>query len=458
MQSRWQDVKCRQTRCYGLSGCEPVSRTGVWLVTVVLLMLSLLPVGVATAAPQRRLFSAPAPAFVKTCTISAPDQVPLFPDTAAAPEKESGSDDDDAEEEADDEDEDEEIVPGLVIPGSNTCLSIAGTLNFGVQRDWYKASATTKSTGLVPPGAISFLPSATFRLETGQTLASGLYIGTVFEFQMSPVAGQETQPVLNEASVAVGPYVFGVAASRFDFWTGDNFNFSARLPNRTVAILGYERALTSTMQVSLSLEDSLAQPGTTIATTPTSRRVPDAVARLVYGGENLTIHAAVALRDVPPTATASAGLGRAAIIGATWDGELFGKGTTLTAQFAHAVGAAAYIGSQLDQRVVASVLLGDDLTRGWSGVIALGREWTDEWSSNLYVSRYALSVPLPGTQKGKIAIDRISANLVWQPIAGFKTGLEASVAWQKIDIVGRAVPVGLAGRLASVQLFLERSF
>ncbi len=456
-------MKFWQSRFYGLSDGQPAPRIGRWLVAAVFaVLLVLLPAEFTVAAPLRRLLPAPAPVFVKTCTVALPDQIPVFPDPAAAPEADTSDDDDDDDdddaEEDDEDDEEEEVVPGLVIPGSNTCISIAGTLNFGVQRDWYKANATTKSTGLVPQSGMSFLPGATFRMETGQTLASGIYIGTVFEFQMSPVAGEATQPLLNEASVQVGPYVFGVAASRFDFWTGDEFNFSARLPNRTVAIIGYERALTSTTQVSLSLEDSIAQPTTTIAAASTGRRLPDAVARLTYGGENLTLHAAVALRDIPATATSAARLGRAAIIGATWDGDLFGKGTTLTAQYAYAVDAAAYIGSQLDRRVAAGVLLGDDPTRGWSGVIALGREWTDDWSSNLYVSRYMLNVPLPGTQKGKVAIDRVTANLVWQPLDGFKTGIEASVAWQKINITGRPVPVGLAGRLASVQLFLERSF
>lgn len=391
------------------------------------------------------------PSFVRTCTIAAPEQPPLFRGAAA-----TAPADDDAAESDDDDAEDNDVVPGLIIPGSGTCLAVVGTLNFGVQRDWYKANATSKTAGLVPPDATSFLPSASFRMETARTLANGLYMASAFEFQLSNLTGTGPEMTLQEASVTLGRAVFGVAGSRFDFWAGDEFNFSARLPNRTVAILAHERALTSSLALSLSLEDAIQGP--TNFLTVSTRRYPDAVARLAFERDNLKLHGAVALRDIPATATAPGKLGRAAIVGATWAGDLFGKGTTLTGQYAYAWDAAAYIGSQLDRRVAGAVLLEVDATRGWSGVVALGREWSDTWSSNIYLSRYRLDVPFAGTLKGKVALDRVTANVVWSPIRGLRTGLEGSVAWQTIDITGRTIPIGLAGRLASVQLFLERGF
>jgi hypothetical protein len=67
-------------------------------------------------------------------------------------------------------------------------------------------------------------------------------------------------------------------------------------------------------------------------------------------------------------------------------------------------------------------------------------------------------VPLAGGIRGEIRIDRLAANLVWTPVDGFKAGLESSVAWAKIELSGRNIPVGLAGRQISTQVFVERSF
>lgn len=423
---------------------------------MLVLALALAQLGQAVASERRLAGVRPLPSFARTCTISVPDPVPLFPSAPENVDAGEAAGEDEDEEADDDDDEGDDATPGLVIPGYGACLAVVGTLNFGVQRDWYKTNATTKSSGLVPPDATSFLPSATFRMETAQTLSNGLYLASAFEFQFSNITGTGTEVTIQEASVTLGPAVFGVAGSRFDFWAGDEFNFSARLPNRTVAILAYERALTSGLALSVSLEDSIQQP--TSFLTVSNRRYPDGVVRLAWGREELTLHGALALRDIPRTASNPAKPGYGAIVGATWAGDLFGKGTTVTAQYAYASDAAAYIGSQLDRRVAGAVLLDVDATRGWSGVIALGREWSDTWSSNVYVSRYRLDVPFANALKGRVLLDRVSANLVWAPIRGLRTGLEASVAWQKIDITGRTIPVGLAGRLASVQLFLERGF
>ena len=125
---------------------------------------------------------------------------------------------------------------------------------------------------------------------------------------------------------------------------------------------------------------------------------------------------------------------------------------------AGAIDGAPYLGSQLDARTVNRVLLASDATRGFSAVVSGRFEWTDELASNAYLSRYWLAVPLANQIRGEIRIDRISANLVWTPVEGFKAGIESSVAWAKIALTGRDIAAGLAGRQISTQVFLERSF
>jgi hypothetical protein len=404
------------------------------------------------------------PAFLRTCTISVPDPVPLFPNGLGPTPKSvdaSSSDDepssqDDEDDDDDDDDEDDESPRGFISPGSNTCVAISGTLNFGIQRDWYKANALARATGLVPTDATSFPLSMSLRFESAQTLTSGLFVATAFEFSVDATNGGENDATLVEASVTLGPWVFGATDSRFDFWGGDEFIFIARIPSRTVGIIGYELALTDTLKISLSAEDIKA--GQSGLPSPATRRVPDGVARLLYEGDELTLHGAVALREVPALLGGSSRLGRAAIIGATWERDVLGRPMSLSGQLAGAVDAAPYIGSQLDRRAIGALLTGDDSTRGWSGVVSLGREWTDTWSTNAYVSRYQLSLPQLGIRPGRISIDRFASNIVWKPLNGFKTGIEASIAWQRADLVGRALAASLAGRQASVQMFLERTF
>ncbi len=277
-----------------------------------------------------------------------------------------------------------------------------------------------------------------------------------FELSIDNTGANGSDPTLSEASVTLGPWVFGLAGSRFDFWAGDDFVFIGRIPSRTVGIIGYERSLTDRLRVSLSTEDVDADLRALPA--PGGRRAPDGVARLVYEGDELTVHGALALREVPATGTSSTRLGRAAIIGATWEGPLLGRTTSLSGQIAGAVDAAPYLGSQIDRRLVRTVLAADDATRGWSGVVSLRRDWTETISTSAYASRYELSVPGIGVRPGRVHIDRVAANLVWKPIKGVRTGIEASVAWPKADIFGRTAAVALAGRQASVQVFVERIF
>jgi hypothetical protein len=388
------------------------------------------------------------PLFLRSCTIAPPDPAPVF--SFPAPSKPAAAGDgDDEEEEAD------ESPRGFVAPLSSACIAISGTVNAGVQRDDYKANALARATGLVPQSASSFPLSSTFRIETGQVLADGRYLASAFEVSVDTTSEGDSALTMSEASVTFGAFAFGLAGSRFDFWTGDDFAFIGRIPSRTVALIGYERQLTEQLGLSLSVESAVTDQSAVPPTT--GNRFPDGVARLLYEQDGLTLHGAAAMRDVPGVG-GSYRLGRAALLGATWERKLLGRPLTLTAQIAGAVNAAPYIGSRLDRRTALSVLAGDPTTRGWTGVIAIGREWTDEWSSNAYVSRYRLSVPNPSGLAGRIQIDRAAANLIWAPVAGLRLGLEGSVAWQKLDIAGNARAASLNGRQSSAQIFLERSF
>lgn len=404
----------------------------------------------ALAGPSVQAASKP-PLFLRSCTITPPDPAPVF-SLPAAPKPAAASDDED--DDAEDDDEDDESPRGFVSPGTGTCIAVSGTVNAGVQHDGYRANAPARMTGLVPQNAISSPLSTTFRIETGQMLAEGRYLASAFEFSVDATS-ESSELTMSEASVTFGAFAFGLASSRFDFWTGDDFAFIGRIPNRTVALIGYERQLTDELGLSLSLEDVDADRRTVVP--PTGKRFPDGVVRLLYEQDGLTLHGGVAVRDVQG-ASGSYRVGRAAILGATWERKLLDRPLTLTAQIAGAVNAAPYLGSKLDQRTAFSVLAGDPTTRGWSGVVALGREWTDEWSTNAYVSRYRLSVPNPSGLAGRIQIDRVAANLIWAPVDGLRLGLEGSVAWQKLELAGNARATSLSGRQSSAQLFVERTF
>jgi hypothetical protein len=418
-----------------------------------------LPTGFALALFSQTALAAPlglpsrpaqAPSFARACTILLPETQPLFTSTPTAPDKDE-ADDDGSDDEGNDDDEDPP-ERGLVLPGSATCLSISGTVSAGMQRDSFHASRS----GPPPPSAATSFPvSAAFRIATSHELASGLRVGTAFGFTLqSPVDGV-SEPSIDEATILIGPWTFGLDASRFSFWTGDEFIFSTRVPSRTVGIIALELPLTESWTATLALEDPALGNTSSTAPVQTGRRVPDAVGRLVYAQGGWTVHGALALREIPGTPRR---FGRAGILGATYESEAFGHGWSLTAQLAGAIDGAPYIGSQLDARIVNRVLLASDATRGFSAVVSGRFAWTDELASNLYLSRYWLEVPLANQIRGEVRIDRFAANLVWTPVEGFKLGIENSIAWAKIALTGREIAAGLAGRQISTQVFVERSF
>ncbi|SDH33442.1 Porin subfamily protein [Bosea robiniae] len=424
----------------------PVRRGALSIATRMHAATALAAICIPVFASPHALAASKPPLFLRSCTITPPEPSPVFSFPAASKPAAVSDDEDD--------DEDDESPHGFVSPGLGACVAVSGTVNAGLQRDSYKANALARATGLVPQGAISFPLSASFRIETGQTLSDGHYLASAFEFSIDTSSDGGSELTMSEASVTFGAFAFGLAGSRFDFWTGDDFAFIGRIPSRTVALIGYERQLTEQLSLSLSVEDTSADRRTVLPNR--GNRVPDGVARLLYEQDGLTLHGAIAVRDVP--GGGSGRVGRAAILGATWEKTLLDRPLTLTAQIAGAVDAAPYIGSRLDQRTAFSALTGDLTTRGWSGVVAIGREWTDEWSTNTYVSRYRLSIPTSSGLAGLIQIDRVAANLVWAPVDGLRIGLEGSIAWQKLDIAGNARAASLSGRQSSAQLFFERTF
>ena len=398
--------------------------------------------------PPKSLKPARAPSLARSCTITPAELEPLFASKAVPQQKKEDEDSD--ENSDDDEDEDDDSIPGLILPGSATCLSVSGTVSAGLQNDNVRAA---RSVTLPQSSLTTFPTSANIRIATSHDLASGLRVGSAFSFTMQDPVDDIAGLTLDEATVLVGPWTFGLDTSRFSFWTGDEFIFSTRVPSRTVGLLAVELPLTESWVATLAMEDPAL--GTTSSLPVAATRMPDGVARLLYQSGAWTLHGALALRDI---AGRNARLGRAGILGVTYEAEMLGRPGSLTAQIAGAVDAAPYIGSQLDAAVVRTVLLGSDPTRGFSTAFVMHREWTDEIATNFYVSRYQLSVPLIDQAKGKISIDRAAANLVWTPVEGLKAGIEASIAHARLSLTGRQIAAGLAGRLISTQVFIERAF
>lgn len=419
-------------------------------------MLALCAAPAALAAAQAaspRPLPASAPVLARSCIIKPPDIAPLFPSAGAADATlaKAGTDEGNDEDDDDDgEEDDDENVPGLILPGSATCLAISGTVSAGLQFDSYRIP---KAGDAVPRPGFSWLPNASFRIATSHDLASGLRVGTAFEMSLAPTNGQPDTVTIDEATVTLGTMTFGLASSRFSFWTGDEFAFSARLPSRNVGLIAWERDLTDRWNLALSLEDPTL--ATTSAVPVAKGRVPDGVGRLTYTAGDLTLHLAGALRDVPGSVPR---LGRAGIVGATYELSVLDRPGEVTAQIAGAIDAAAYIGSSLDATIARQILNSVDSTRGFSAVLSARREWTDELASNIYLSRYQITVPFSDSSKGKLRIDRMSANLVWTPVEGFKAGIEGSIAQTRVAFESRTIPATLGGRLLSAQLFIERAF
>jgi len=132
--------------------------------------------------------------------------------------RDSTAEDSKSAEASDDDDEDDEVSDdadeprGFIAPGSDTCVAISGTVNFGLQRDWYKANRIARATGLVPPDVTTFPLTASFRIESAQTLASGLYVATAFEFSADIAGSNASEPTIAEASITLGPWSFGLTS------------------------------------------------------------------------------------------------------------------------------------------------------------------------------------------------------------------------------------------------------
>lgn len=441
-------------RLEGMLAMAAGGTIGRSVLRALLLALCAAPAALALAqAASPRPLPARAPQLARSCIIKPADLAPLFPstgDTSAPAAKESEDDEDDDGDDDDEEGDDDDNVPGLILPGTTTCLAISGTVTAGLQFDSYRIP---RAGDAVPRPAFSWLPNGSFRIATSHDLASGLRVGTAFEMSVAPTSGQPDTVTIDEATVTLGAMTFGLTTTRFSFWTGDEFAFSTRLPDRNANLIAWERDLTDRWNLALSLEDPSA--GTTGSIPAATGRMPDGVARLTYTAGDLTLHLAGALREVPGRVP---GFGRAGIVGATYEFTVLGRPGEITAQIAGAVDAAAYIGSSLDASIARQILIPADSSRGFSAVLATRHEWTDELASNFYVSRYQIAVPLTASSMGKLRIDRMTANLVWTPVEGFKAGIEGSIAQTRVAFESRTIPATLGGRLLSAQLFIERAF
>ena len=390
------------------------------------------------------------PTFLKSCTISTPTIDPIWPspdasdDTpargksakakpaagkaapavaaktsktaAASADADDDSDDDDSSDDDDDDDDDDsDDTTGILIPQSSLCIGLSGTLTFGLQQTNVHASRLATAAGVAPKGSLTPQFSGTATFSAQYTLDNGVVVQAVIGATAS-IAQPVSAPSLTQASLTVGPVAVGLMTSRFDFWTGDDFIYSAQTPNRTVGLLGYTVPLTDDTTLSLSFErPQLDQSQSSVATKATGSNTPDPVLQLLYDGDSLTAQGSFALHGL---GNANGNTGQAVLVGATWTTQLAGRSASLTGQWAGAINAPLYMGSQLDQRATRSIILADDETRGWSGLVAGQYQWTDTITSNAFASVYRLTLPMARFASGEVAIDRVNVNTTWQPSSG----------------------------------------
>ena len=205
----------------------------------------------------------------------------------------------------------------------------------------------------------------------------------------------------------------------------------------------------------LDREPSLEDPalGTTSSLPVAATRVPDGVARLRLPVRRLDVARRLALRDI---AGLGARLGRAGILGATYEAEILGRPGSITgpdrrrrrcsALYRLATRRRSRSPGPARQRSDARLL--GRLSR------RIGNGPTK--SRPISMSAATSSRCRSSTSKGKIRIDRVTANLVWTPVEGLKAGIEASIAWARLSLTGRA-DRGRAGGAADLDAGLHRA-
>lgn len=398
---------------------------------------------------------------VRSCVIPPLDLVPIY--AAPEPAEDNGDDDDEEDDDDDEEDgedeDDDETVRGMLDPTGSTCVALSGEATGSMQGAWFGLPA---GIGTRSRDTSSLSVTSTLTLTTLSTLADGTQMRSSFGMLAQPNPGAEAQNLqIVEAFAGIAGWNAGYGASTFNFWSGDDFLFGARIPARSAQQLSHAWQITEGWSAQLSVEnsrsDSSVQRPALLQPLP-GLRWPDVVARTSYWSETLQFHLAGALAERPVPDGKPSQVGKAAIVGATYASRFLGSPHRLTLQVAGAIGAPRYLGTQVDAPLLTALVDVGDATRGFSALVASSRDWTDRLSTNVYASMLRLDFSTLGARSGRAEIWRGAANIVFSPVKGMRFGLEGGLSRAHVDLPNRIIPADLSSRQKTAILWFSRSF
>lgn len=274
---------------------------------------------------------------------------------------------------------------------------------------------------------------------------------------------------LEEGTLALAGLTVGYTDSVMNFWDGD-FQATANVPSRTVGVVRYEHEIFENAKLGLSLETGVptASPSEKLFA-PIYPDDPVLAARWLYETDPLTLQVSGMVHRLDygndsgmplPSLVRSSGSvgGWAAAAGATVSLPFIGDDDQASAQVTYAVNASPYLGTNEDLSTLASVVPFKVDTRGWSAVVSYHRAWSDEWESNVFVSRLALDITLPGATP-TVRTARWGANVKWSPVGYMTLGAELGYVDTHIAPNGTVgILSDAGGRQLTGYLFAEFDF
>ena len=273
---------------------------------------------------------------------------------------------------------------------------------------------------------------------------------------------------LSEGTAALAGGTIGYTDSVMNFWDGDDFQFSATAPSRTVGVVRYEHEIFENSKLGLSLETGVPTSGTSSTEfAPIYTDDPVLAGRWLYETDPLTLDLAAMVHELKygggtslPRLVNRSGsvIGWAVTAGATVAVPFVGDDDNVSLQATYAVNASPYLGTNTDLSTLASVIPFEVDTRGWSAVASYHRAWSEQWATNVFASRLVLDISLPGASPAARAT-RLAGNVKWSPVDYFSIGAELGYAHVAIDLNGTAgILSGGSGELLTGYLFAEFDF
>ena len=375
------------------------------------------------------------------CAVSQPDDFGAIPEAAT-------SDDEDSDEGDDDDGDASDDAAGIETE-SGQCIFPSMEVVSGVQLTRVFPSAILGQSPLSSAPTIVSQLSAKFGLTHVDGSMVDPWATTVSLQSLGDGTLSVAQASLNNSRLA-----FGVMASRFDTWSGDEFTFrslaSSQSPSVASAVLWRgERAL-----LLVAVEDPSARRITVSGYGPFG--APDPILRWAGALGRASLTVSVAGHET--TFADGGGIwGRAAQISARYDFEGSAEGSYVIAQGAIASQALGYLGINTRTNSLGLTLPGTYSAQvaerggGVSGALVGVWQAAPQWRFAGYATMASLSVP--GFAGGQLRSTRVAANVMWSPIKNLDFVLEGG-----FGSIESRIPLVPSARQFGATVTVARSF